>query len=43
LEISYIFKNKAKEERASITDLRILKVLVIRLLGQELNKLIKEI
>jgi hypothetical protein len=35
-----IFKNKAEEERASITDLEILVVLVIRLLRQDLNRLI---
>jgi hypothetical protein len=35
-----IFKNKAKEERASITDLKILMVLVIRLLRQDLNRLV---
>jgi hypothetical protein len=35
-----IFKNKAKEERASITDLKILMVLVIRLLRQDLIRLV---
>jgi hypothetical protein len=38
-----IFKDKAKEEGASITDLEILMVLVIRLLKQDLNKLINRI
>jgi hypothetical protein len=35
-----IFKNKAEEERASVTDLGILVVLVIRLLKRDLNRLI---
>jgi hypothetical protein len=38
-----IFKNKAKEEGASVTDLKILVVLVTRLLRQDLDRLIKEI
>jgi hypothetical protein len=38
-----IFKDKAKEEGASITDLKILVVLVTRLLRQNLNKLINRI
>jgi hypothetical protein len=41
LKISNIFKNKAEEEGTSITDLEILVVLVIRLLRQDLNKLVK--
>jgi hypothetical protein len=36
-----IFKDKVKEEGVSITDLKILVVLVIKLLKQDLNKLIK--
>jgi hypothetical protein len=43
LEISSIFKDKAKEKEVSITDLKILVVLVIRLLKQDLNGLVKEI
>jgi hypothetical protein len=43
LEISSIFKNKVKEERVSITDLGILEILITRLLGLELNRLVKEI
>jgi hypothetical protein len=35
-----IFKNKAKEEGASVTDLEILVVLIIKLLRQDLNRLI---
>jgi hypothetical protein len=35
-----IFKNKTEEERASITDLEILVVLVIRLLRRDLNRLV---
>jgi hypothetical protein len=35
-----IFKNKAKEEGASVTDLEILVVLVIKLLKQNFNKLV---
>jgi hypothetical protein len=38
-----IFKNKAKEKRASITDLKILVVLVTRLLRQDLNRLVNGI
>jgi hypothetical protein len=37
-----IFKDKAKEEGASVTDLKILVVLIIRLLKQDLNRLVKE-
>jgi hypothetical protein len=35
-----IFKDKAEEERASVTDLEILVVLVTRLLRRGLNRLI---
>jgi hypothetical protein len=35
-----IFKNKAEEEGASVTDLEILVVLITRLLKQDLNRLI---
>jgi hypothetical protein len=35
-----IFKDKAKEEGVSVTDLEILVVLVTRLLRQDLNRLI---
>ena len=35
-----IFKDKAKEEGASITDLEILVVLITRLLRQDLNRLV---
>jgi hypothetical protein len=38
-----IFKNKAREEGVSITDLRTLVVLVIKLLRQDLNRLVKGI
>jgi hypothetical protein len=38
-----IFKNKAEEEGASVIDLEILVVLIIRLLRQDLNKLINGI
>jgi uncharacterized phage-associated protein len=40
LEINNIFKDKAKEEGTSITDLKILAVLVTRLLKQDLNRLV---
>jgi hypothetical protein len=43
LEISYIFKDKAEEEGASITNLEILVVLVTRLLRQDLNRLVNGI
>jgi hypothetical protein len=43
LEIDSIFKDKAEEEKASVTDLEILVVLVIRLLKQDLNRLINGI
>jgi hypothetical protein len=35
-----IFKNKVKEEGASIIDLKILMVLIIKLLRQDLNRLV---
>jgi hypothetical protein len=35
-----IFKDKAKEKGVSITDLKILVVLIIRLLEQDLNRLV---
>jgi hypothetical protein len=38
-----IFKDKAEEEGASVTDLEILVVLVTRLLRQDLNKLVNGI
>jgi hypothetical protein len=38
-----IFKNKAKEEGVSITDLKILVVLIIRLLRQDFNRLVNKI
>jgi hypothetical protein len=38
-----IFKNKAKEEGANITDLKILIVLVIRLLRRDFNRLVNGI
>jgi hypothetical protein len=37
-----IFKDKAREERASVTDLEILVVLIISLLRQDLNRLVNE-
>jgi hypothetical protein len=40
LEIDSIFKDEAEEERASVTDLEILVVLVIRLLRQGFNRLV---
>jgi hypothetical protein len=43
LEIDSIFKNKAEEKGVSVTDLKILVVLIIRLLKQGLNKLVNEI
>jgi hypothetical protein len=42
LEINSIFKDKAKEEGVSVTDLKIL-VLVIRLLKQDFDKLVNRI
>jgi hypothetical protein len=41
--MSNIFKNKTKEKGVSITDLEILMVLIIRLLRQDLNRLINGI
>jgi hypothetical protein len=38
-----IFKNKAEEEGASVTDLKILVVLVIRLLKRGLDRLVNGI
>jgi hypothetical protein len=38
-----IFKDKAKEERASVIDLKILVVLVTRLLKRDLNRLVNRI
>jgi hypothetical protein len=35
-----IFKDKAEKEGASVTDLKILVVLVIRLLRRDLNRLV---
>jgi hypothetical protein len=35
-----IFKDEAEEEKASVTDLEILVVLVTRLLKQDLNRLV---
>jgi hypothetical protein len=37
-----IFKNKAKEEGASVTDLEILVILITRLLRRDLNRLVNE-
>jgi hypothetical protein len=38
-----IFKDKAEEEGASVTDLEILVVLITRLLKQDFNRLINRI
>jgi hypothetical protein len=38
-----IFKDKAKEEGASVMDLKVLVVLVTRLLKQDLNRLVNGI
>jgi hypothetical protein len=43
LEIGNIFKDKAEKEGTSVIDLEILIVLVIRLLRQDLNRLISGI
>jgi hypothetical protein len=43
LEIGSIFKDKAKEEGASVTDLEILVVLITRLLRQDLDRLVNKI
>ena len=40
LEIGSIFKNKAEEEGASITDLKILVVLITRLLRRDFGRLV---
>jgi hypothetical protein len=40
LEIDSIFKDKAEEEGASVTDLEVLLVLVTRLLRQDLDRLV---
>jgi hypothetical protein len=40
LEIDNIFKDKAREKGASVTDLKILVILIIRLLKQDLNRLV---
>jgi hypothetical protein len=41
--MSYIFKNKAREEKISVTDLEILVVLITRLLRRSLNRLVNKI
>jgi hypothetical protein len=38
-----IFKDKTREERASIIDLKILMILIIRLLRRDLNRLVNGI
>ena len=38
-----IFKDKAKKEETSVTDLEILVVLIIRLLRQDLSRLVSRI
>jgi hypothetical protein len=38
-----IFKNEAKEEGVSVTDLEILVVLIIRLLRRDFNRLVNRI
>jgi hypothetical protein len=43
LEIGSIFKDKAEEEGANITDLKILAVLVTKLLKQDLDRLVNRI
>jgi hypothetical protein len=43
LEIDSIFKDEAKEEEMSVTDLEILVVLIIRLLKQDLGRLVSGI
>jgi hypothetical protein len=37
-----IFKDKAEKEKASVTDLKILVVLITRLLRQDLNRLVNK-
>jgi hypothetical protein len=41
--MDYIFKDKVKEEGVSVIDLEILVVLIIRLLRQDLNRLVEGI
>jgi hypothetical protein len=43
LEIDSIFKDKAEEEGVSVTDLKILVVLVTRLLKRDLDRLVNGI
>jgi hypothetical protein len=43
LEIDSIFKDEAKEEGVSVTDLEILVVLVTKLLKQDLDRLVNRI
>jgi hypothetical protein len=43
LEIDSIFKDKAEEEGASVTDLEILVVLITKLLRQDLDRLVNGI
>jgi hypothetical protein len=43
LEIDNIFKNKTKEEGASVIDLEILVVLITKLLRQDFNRLVNRI
>jgi hypothetical protein len=38
-----IFKNKVKKEKASVTNLEVLVVLITRLLRQDLNRLVNRI
>jgi hypothetical protein len=38
-----IFKDKAKEEGASVTDLEILEVLITRILKRDLDRLVNKI
>jgi hypothetical protein len=41
--MSYIFKNKAREKGVSVTNLKILVVLITRLLKQDLDRLVNKI
>jgi hypothetical protein len=41
--MSNIFKDKAKEEGISITNIRILEVLIARLLRRKLSRLVKPV
>jgi hypothetical protein len=41
--MSSIFKDKTREKGASVTDIKILLVLVTRLLRQDFNRLVNEI